>query len=267
MNILPPLLLCSALALAACDATLVADKEIAGGQKVTAQMRAQNAAIQRGEVVHIDKPYYGEQVHVERGSQRGKPLPKKVEGANSTSFSFKGDIHGFAKMVREQTGIPVSVAVRFIDLEGQVIEMPIGTRLNLKSKGALSKALDIVASRTDTDWAYDGSTIVFTRMINKSYTLSLPSGKVEFSTASSGLSGSGSSPVSVTRTGQLDAWGSLETRLASVVTPPAQATLDQQSATLTVFGPSSVVYGSDAQIEKEIYLLKEDWPRSCRLLC
>ncbi len=226
--------------LCGCAATNVAEREITAGKKLTAAARAEMAAIQRGEVIEVNKPYYGHQVKVERGSQRGKPLPKSVEGANSTSFNFTGDIHKFAANVKDQTGIPVSIAARFTDLDGNVISMPISTLLSLNSKGALSKALDIVGSRTDTDWSFDGSTIVFTRMTNRSYALSIPTGKVSFSKASSGLSGSGSSPISITRSGELDAWSSLTTRLANVVTPPSQAMLDQQSATLTVFGPPSV---------------------------
>ena len=226
--------------LCGCAATNVADREIAAGKKLTSSQLAELAAIQRGEVIEVSGPYYGHQVKVERGSQRGKPLPKRVEGANSTNFNFTGDIHKFAANVEDQTGIPVSIAARFTDLDGNVISMPITTSLAMNAKGALSKSLDIVGSRTDTDWSFDGSTIVFTRMINRSYALSIPTGKVSFSTASSGLSGSGSSPISITRSGELDAWSSLTTRLANVVTPPSQAMLDQQSATLTVFGPPSV---------------------------
>lgn len=228
------------LTLASCDAINTANREIAGGKAITEELRSENAKILRGEVIYSDKPYYGEPVSVKLGKQRGKPLPKSVEKANSTAFKFNGDIYAFAKLVQEQTNITVSVETRFTDLNQNIIEMPILTKLKLNRSGALSAALDEVRSRTDTEWHYDGSTIIFTRMVNRSYSLSIPLGQSSFNITASSITTGSETSLTSSRQGALDVWASMSNQLANVVTYPSQFQLDPQSATLSVFGPPSV---------------------------
>ena len=239
MNLSPRILLLT-LGLASCDAINTANLEIEGGKTIAEQLRADNAKILRGEVIYPETSWFGDPVSVKLGKQRGEPLPKSVEKANSTAFKFNGDIYAFAKLVQEQTNITVSVATRFTDLNQNIIKMPISTRLKLNRSGALSAALDEVGSRTDTEWYYDGSTVVFTRMVNRSYSLSIPLGQSNFNISASSITTGGDTSLTTSRQGTLDVWASTSNQLKNVVTYPSQFQLDQQSSTLSVFGPPSV---------------------------
>ena len=202
-----------------------------------------------GEVHRVDRPYYGEAVVVERGATKGKPLPKAVEGARS--FNLPGTrltMMEVAEAVTKQTGIVAKVKTRYITEEGS-LTVPIGGSVKLKHEGSLSSALDKVAASLDVDWEYDGTAIIFNRMVTRDYRVSLPIGKSSLKTNINGISG-GSRSVSMTRNiAEFSPWDDLEASLARVAPPPGAVTISQNAGRVSVFGPPSVQKAAARVIE------------------
>jgi type II secretory pathway component GspD/PulD (secretin) len=258
--------------LAGCQATQLTERELAAGQEITGAKRAELAAINRGEVVFIDAPYYGEEVKVERSKGQGKPLPSRVEQAKSTSFNFQGSAKGAALEIENQTGIPVTIQTKYVTLDGKPYDMPVNSTLKLSNSGALSKTLAYIASRIDAEWSYDGATITFTRMIERSYSLPIPIGKTAaYSAQVDSLSLNGQKPVTISRTGSLDPWAGIEARLMAAIGSYADVILDEASSTLTVKAPPSVhrrvkaaladiddIYDRRIGLEVAVYFVESD---------
>ena len=236
-------LLLSLFALTACEGIKAANETTARLSQLTGDQRDRLRAAQRGEVHVVNRPYYGEAVIAEQGAQSGEPLPRALEGARSVNLNTRGsavDIKALAALITAQSDLPVNIRRIYSLPNGDVIQIPIGTKMVLKHEGALSKALDKIAARMDMAWSFDGTAITFDRMVTKRYSLSLPTGQSSLQTSIGGVEGESRS-VSLSRSvGGYDPWKDLETQLAAVAPPPANVTFSQAAGRVSVFGPPSV---------------------------
>lgn len=232
--------LLSMMGLSACDGIKAADESLGRVTRLTADQKDRQSAAMRGEVHRVDRPYYGEAVVVEIGATKGKPLPKAVEGARS--FKLTGtrlSMKEVAEAVTKQTGIVAKIKTRYITPEGS-LTVPVGGSVKLKHEGSLSSALDKVAASLDVDWEFDGTAIIFNRMITRDYRISLPVGKSSLKTSINGISG-GSRSVSMERNIEaFSPWSDLKTSLARVAPPPGAVTISENAGRVSVFGPPSV---------------------------
>ncbi len=228
------------LALSACETIDQADQQINEAARLTNEQAARLAAAQRGEVQIVDRPYFGEAVRVPLGETRGQPIPREFEAAKGVDIQLRNEgLNVFADRVTNLTGIPVNIRTVYTSENWNSVDVRAGASMRLHHVGALSRVLDIVASRTDTVWHYDGKAITFDTMVRTSYQIPLPTGSSSFSSSVNGLQAGGSS-VSLTRGVELDPWGEIENRLAAVVAPPAEFQLNRNAGTVTVLGQPSV---------------------------
>ena len=229
-----------AVALPGCDQEMRAGVEsgIGQAQRLTAAERARLRAVQRGEVLREDRPFYGAAVQADRGSVSGQPLPAAVEGARGVRLELGGqaDVAAVAAAITAASGIPVNIRTRYVSADG-VVEVPIGTRMAASHEGPLSAFLDRMSARMDVAWSHDGRVITIDRMARRTWQVALPLG----ATGITDTAPDGGSGTSVSTTRQLDAWAELEARLAPVTPPPARVTLSPQSGRVEVFGPPSVL--------------------------
>ena len=245
-----PLLLGAALALPGCDAGIrsVAESGLENGRQLTAAERARMRAVQRGEILYENRPFYGTAVAVERGSVNGTPLPRDLEGARGLSLRLAGqaDVETVAGAITAATEIPVNIRTRYVQPDGSVVSVPIGTRMAVREyEGPLSKFLDRVAARMDVGWSYDGTVIVIDRMVRRTWRVALPLGSTEITETAS----LADSTVSVDTVRRLDPWQEVEDRLAVLAPSPASVTVSRQSGRIEVFGPPSVLKAAGAAIE------------------
>lgn len=240
-NLTSALALFSVLGLAACDGIQAADESLSRVTRLTDDQKARQRAAMRGEVHRTNRPYFGEAVVVERGATKGKPLPKRVEGARS--FILTGKSLGMAELAEEiskQTGLTAQVKTRYLTPDGSSLTVPVGGRAALKYEGSLSKALDQIAAMLDIDWAYDGKVITFNRMVTRDYRVSLPTGTTSMETAIGGVNG-GTRQVSMSRKiSEFSAWDDLEALLNRAAPPPGDVTISRSAGRVSVFGPPSV---------------------------
>lgn len=235
-----PVFLALGLAVSGCETIEQADQQINAAARLTNEQALRLAAAQRGEVQIVDRPYFGEAVRVPLGETRGKPLPRQFEAARGVDIQLRNeDINVFANRVTSVTDIPVNIRTVYNSENWNAVDVRPGAAMRLHHVGALSRALDIVASRTDTSWHYDGKAITFDTMVRTSYQIPLPTGSSTFSSSLNGLQAGGST-VSLTRGAQLDPWTEIENRLATVVAPPAEFQINRNAGTVTVLGQPSV---------------------------
>ena len=234
-----PALAAMALAtLPACDVALRADaaRGLEEGRRLTAEERARQNAVLRGEILREDRPFYGTAVAAERGRVSGEPLPEAVEGARGLTVSVPGpaDVETIAAAVTAATDIPVNIRTRYALPDG-VVDVPIQTRMSARHTGPLSALLDRLGARMDVGWSYDGTVITIDRMVRRTWRLALPFGATEVQDGVTGATG-----TSVSSTSRLDPWAELAERLAPLAPPPARVTLSPEAGRVAVFGPPSV---------------------------
>ena len=236
---LAAVLLGLALVLPGCDSGIRSDADagIEDGRRLTAAELARMRAVHRGEILREERPFYGAAVEVARGQVSGTPFPRRLEGARGVSLSLSGqaDVRTVAGAITAATDIPVNIRTRYVLPGGEVVNVPIGTRMAVNWEGPLSAFLDRLAARMDVAWSHDGKVITIDRMTRRTWRVPLPFGTTEISDSA----GTGRGP-SVTTTRSLDPWAELDARLAPLAPPPAQVTLSPQSGRVEVFGPPSV---------------------------
>ncbi len=244
-----PALLAAALALPGCDAGIRSDAEtgLENGRRLTAAERARMRAVQRGEILREERPFYGAAVEVERGKVSGTPLPRRLEGARGVSLSLAGQagVETVAGAITAATGIPVNIRTRYVLPGGEVVRVPIGTRMRVRNyEGPLSAFLDRLASRMDVAWSHDGKVVTIDRMARRSWRVALPLGRTTVTDSVEG--GQGGLSIASERT--LDPWAELGERLVPLAPPPAQVTLSPQTGRVEAFGPPSVLDALDAVV-------------------
>ncbi|WP_419737863.1 hypothetical protein [Ruegeria sp.] len=230
---LGPLLL---LALCACDVSEQAGRDIEDGTRLTREQLDAQRAAQRGEVLRVDRPYYGGALKVTRGSRQGDPLPRQLEAARGVSLRLPGqaDIRTIAAAITSASGLPVNIRTRYILTGGDVVEVPIGTRMRAAYTGPLSGFLDRLSTRMDVAWSYDGKGIAIDRMITRDWRVPLPRARTTF-TDEQRAGGIGLSTAQET-----DPWAELGARLAPLAPAPARVGLFPDTGRVSVFGPPSV---------------------------
>ncbi|WP_419738573.1 secretion protein [Ruegeria sp.] len=238
---LGPLLL---LALCACDVSEQAGRDIEDGTRLTREQLDAQRAAQRGEVLRVDRPYYGGALKVTRGSRQGDPLPRQLEAARGVSLRLPGqaDIRTIAAAITSASGLPVNIRTRYILTGGDVVEVPIGSRMRIDYEGPLSRLLDQVAARMDVAWTHEKGSLTIDRMVSKTYRVPLPTTRGSFTSEIGGAGGTetGSTKLKLETTQTTDQWAELERRLAPLTPRPARLTLLAGSGRVEVFGPPSV---------------------------
>ena len=264
LRVIGPVLFAT-LTLAGCDPEIREDANlgISDGQRLTQDQRDLLRAQLDGRVYREDKPFYGSAVEVKRGKVSGKPLPKSVEGARGISLRLSGqsDVKTIAAAITQVSDIPVNIRTRYIVGGGDVIEVPIGTKMRVDYEGALSAFLDRLAARMDVAWAYDGTVITIDRMTRRTWRVPLPIGETKITENStitgtavargeeSGGDAGSNSNLEITNTRTLDQWQDLEDRLAPLAPSPASITLSPTTGRVEVFGPPSVQKAVGAVLE------------------
>ena len=262
-------------ALTACEVIEQAGSDIADGRRLTAEQLAAQRAAQRGEVLKVDRPYYGSAVHVERGSQQGKPLPEALEGARGISIKLTGqsDISAIASAITQASDIPVTIRTRYILPDGDVVEVPVGSRMRVDYEGPLSLFMDQVGTRMDVAWTHEDGGITIDRMVTRDYRVPLPTTDSIFTSTLGGATGteSGSTNVLLETREESNPWDDLTNRIRDLTPTPAQLTVRRSSGRISVFGPPSVhkrvnavlsdietVYGQRVGLEVGVYFLDAD---------
>ena len=271
----PPLAILTILILSACSVTDEANRNLRDGERLTAeQLQAQRAA-QRGEILKIDAPYYGSAVPVKRGSRQGDPLPKNVEGARGVSLKLpaQSDISTIAAAITAATDIQVNIRTRYVIGNGDVVEVPVGSRMRVNYEGSLSALMDRIAARMDVAWTHESGTITIDRMVAKDYRVPLPETSSNFTSTLGGATGTreGETTIRLETTRESDPWAELTSRLAPLTPPPARLTTLPSSGRISVFGPPSVhkavrkviedvesIYGQRVGLEVGVYFLDSD---------
>ena len=267
-----PALVVLVCALTACEVTKQAGRDVADGQRLTAEQLAAQRAAQRGEVLKVDRPYYGSQVRAERGSRQGKPLPRQLEGARGISIKLTGqsDIRSIASAITQASDLPVNIRTRYVIDDGDVVEVPIGTQMPVDYEGPLSRLMDQIATRMDVAWTHEDGGITIDRMITRDYRVPLPTSETTFTSQLGGATGTatGSTDISLSTEQKSDPWSDLEARLTALTPSPARLTVLRSSGRISVFGPPSVhkkvravlddielVYGQRVGLEVGVYFL------------
>ena len=267
-----PALVVLVCALTACEVTEQAGRDVADGQRLTAEQLAAQRAAQRGEVLKVDRPYYGSQVEAERGSRQGKPLPRQLEGARGISIKLTGqsDIRSIASAITQASDLPVNIRTRYVIDDGDVVEVPIGTQMPVDYEGPLSRLMDQIATRMDVAWTHEDGGITIDRMITRDYRVPLPTSETTFTSQLGGATGTATSStdISLTTEQKSDPWADLEKRLTPLTPSPAQLTVLRSSGRISVFGPPSVhkkvkavlndvekIYGQRVGLEVGVYFL------------
>ncbi|MYI06056.1 MAG: secretion protein, partial [Gemmatimonadetes bacterium] len=237
-----PVLLGLTLALPGCDAGIRSESGdgLEKGRQLTAAERARMRAVHRGEILREERPFYGAAVEVERGQVSGTPLPRRLEGARGVSLSLPGQAHveTIAGAITAATDLPVNIRTRYVQPDGSVVRVPIGTKMAVDGyEGPLSAFLDRLSARMDVAWSYDGSVVTIDRMTRRTWRVALPLGVTEMSDSADLAQGA----VSVTTSRQFDPWQELEDRLAPMAPPPAAVTVSRETGRVEVFGPPSVL--------------------------
>ena len=244
-----PALAAAILSLAGCDAGIRSDAGdgLEEGRRLTAAERVRMRAVQRGEILREERPFYGTAVEVERGAVSGTPLPRTVEGARGVSLSLSGQagVESVAAAITAATDIPVNIRTRYVLPDGSAVRVPIGTTMTVRAyEGPLSAFLDRLAARMDVAWTYDGKVVTIDRMARRTWRVALPFGSTEMTDSASLANGT----VSVTTLRSIDPWQDLQIRLAALAPPPAQVTLSPQRGRVEALGPPSVLAALDAVI-------------------
>ena len=244
-----PALLGLALALPGCDDGIRSDANsgLEDGRRLTAAERARLRAVHRGEILREERPFYGAAVEVARGKVSGTPFPRRLEGARGVSLRLPGqsDVGTVAGAVTAATGIPVNVRTRYVLAGGEVVSVPIGTRMAVKDyEGPLSAFLDRLAARMDVAWSHDGKVITIDRMTRRTWRIALPLGTTEIADQFEAAA-----EMRILTARRLDPWAELESRLADLAPPPAQFTLAPESGRVDVFGPPSVLEAVGAVLD------------------
>ena len=212
-----------------CVATSEAESDIARKSLLAKQRQEELAAAQRGEVIFDPTPYYGSEVIVEKGSKNGKALPSRVEGARgfTVAIAQRTGLNDIARLIEEQTGIPVNIRTKYLTPDGKLIESPITGKLKTTHQGALSKFLDYVSARLDIGWAYDGTSITFDQMLTETYRLPIP------------LNAAGDDSDAANSEAP-ELWKDVETLLKPAIIAPATFQMVPNTGRVRVFGPPSV---------------------------
>ncbi|MXX91322.1 MAG: hypothetical protein F4213_06480 [Boseongicola sp. SB0677_bin_26] len=212
-------------------------KEIENGRNLNARQRELLRSQMDGRVHKEERPYYGAAVQPKTGSVSGKPLPKAVEGARGVGLLLPetSDVFQVASAITDASGIPINIRTRYVTDRG-IVDVPIGTRMKVDYEGPLSAFLDLVASRMDVAWTYDGKIVTIDRMVRRSWDVALPLGTTTF-TSEERESRLG---PKVGRSFEIDPWAELEARLLPLAPPPGLVTISREAGRVDVFGPPSV---------------------------
>ena len=264
-----------ATGLVGCSVTKQVKHDIFAGSELTQeQIEAQRAA-QRGEVLKLDRPYYGSEIKADRGTTQGKPFPKALEGPHGVAIrlSNQADILTIAEVITQVSDIPVNVRTRYVLPDSSVVEVPVVSRMSVNYEGSLSKLMDQIAGRMDVAWTHEDGGIVIDRMITRDYRVSLPTTNTSLNSTLSGATGTEESGISigVTTDQKSEPWVDLEARLAVLTPDPAHLTILRSSGRVSVFAPPSVhkkvrvvlkdvekIYGQRVGLEVGVYFLAAD---------
>lgn len=222
----------------ACDQGIRDDAALGvrDGERLTSEQRDRLRSQLDGRVHREERPFYGAAVAVERGAVSGEPLPQEVEGATGLTLRMPGQatVRSIAQAITAATDIPINIRTRYV-LDDGVVDVPIGTSMQVNHEGALSAFLDRLAARMDVAWYYDGTVITIDRMTRATFEIALPFGVTTITDSTESARGPS---VSTTRT--LDPWTDLQNRLAPLAPSPARVTLTPEAGRVDVFGPPSV---------------------------
>ena len=231
--------------LAGCQTFEAADHRADSLAAEAARYRGVLDSQQRGGVVTVNRPFYGNRQRPDDAEEtgrpdRGEPLPAHLQqdlGIEITSPS-PVDIDDIRTIISGSTGLDVALRTTYPTPTG-VVDVPVEGSMVIDYRGPLSRLLDRVGSRFDLSWSFDGSSIRFDRMINVSHDVPLPPTSGKLGTEVTGIR-TGASSISSAKSVTVDPWAEITTALTQVVPPPASVTLSPNVGKITVFGPPSV---------------------------
>lgn len=235
----------AAIALSACNGIRSADQTIADeGARIDGEL-ASLAEVQRGAVIRETTPYYGEaETVIAAAVNPASPFPARLESGSALTVKLRqpSSIKTIAKAIQDAAGYPVRIRTRYPAANGQINEIPISGTMRLNHRGGLSDLLDIVSSRFDLAWSFDGRAIRLDRMKTRSYPVGLPVHSGEFNTSVGATLSNGSANRSATLTSSStqDPWAEL-IQLAEAIAPaPSVVIASKDTGRLTVTAPPSV---------------------------
>ena len=226
-----------------------------------ARHRGLLASQQRGGVVNINQPFYGNRGSLNdddraKRHNRGTPLPDEFQQDLGVEIMSKVpvDIDTVRTIITGATGLDVVLRTTYPTQTG-VIEVPVSGTLLVDHRGPLSSLLDRVGSRFDLSWSFDGSSIRFDRMVNVAYDVPLPPTSGTLGAEVTGVR-TGTSSISSGKSVKVDPWAEITDALKQVVPPPASVTLSPNTGKITVFGPPSVQQTAGEIIDQfsDVYL-------------
>ncbi|MCY4141986.1 MAG: hypothetical protein OXF56_27440 [Rhodobacteraceae bacterium] len=247
--------------LAGCETFRIADQRADSLASEAARHRGLLASQQRGGVVKINQPFYGNRGSLNdddraKRHNRGTPLPDEFQQDLGVEIMTKVpvDIDTVRTIITGATGLDVVLRTTYPTQTG-VIEVPVSGTLLVDHRGPLSSLLDRVGSRFDLSWSFDGSSIRFDRMVNVAYDVPLPPTSGTLGAEVTGVR-TGTSSISSGKSVKVDPWAEITDALKQVVPPPASVTLSPNTGKITVFGPPSVQQTAGEIIDQfsDVYL-------------
>ena len=239
--------------LAACSISERAERRGETLADEAARHRGTLAAQQRGGVVEVNAPFYGQRspgaAAAPAAMDRGKPLPAELEEDLGVEIlATAAPLATIQEIIAGATDLDVVVRTRYPTAAG-VIEMPVAGVMSIEHRGPLSQLLDRVASRFDLGWSFDGSAIRFDRMVSVIHDVPLPATAGTLSAEISGVQ-TASATVRTGKEVEVDPWAEISAALEQVVAPPASVSTARTAGKITVFGPPSVHRAAAAVIDR-----------------
>lgn len=247
--------------MAGCETFRTVDQRADSLASEAARHRGLLASQQRGGVVNINQPFYGNRDSPNdddkaKRHDRGAPLPDELQqdlGVEIMS-TVPVDIDTLRTIITGTTGLDVALRTTYPTQSG-IIEVPVSGTMLVDHRGPLSGLLDRVGSRFDLSWSFDGSSIRFDRMVNISYDVPLPPTSGTLGAEVTGVR-TGTSSISSGKSVQVDPWAEITAALKQVVPPPASVTLSPNTGKITVFGPPTVQQSAGEIIDQfsDVYM-------------
>lgn len=199
-----------------------------------------------------ERPWYGATAVPINNGQALPPILNQPDGVVMT-FERPMTFVEVSRMIQAATGIRVTTRTRtateasggdatertFIPADGAEV-----TGGRVVWQGPLSALLDQISDYFDAEWTYDGTSLIMSEEVMKSFMLHALAGSINFSGSIASASEEGSSGLPQVDTGSestLELWGEIQTAVDSMVGDTGRATYSPSTGGITVTGSPSIV--------------------------
>lgn len=222
-------------------------------EEVEALANALGASLQAN-VIEAQRPWYGSTIPETPERHPFSPLLSRPDAIHLQSTDTVSLVE-LANIVEQATSLPIQIRSIYNDQEAQPFEFTVGERHPMDYRGSLGHVLNQIASRYDTYWDFDGTTITLEPLRTRRWFLPIPVGTTQFNQSSTGLGG-GTTTVSTSTNHTLDAWASLEGLLRTELVAPADIRIFRDIGQLVVLGRPSDMVRVERALQEQLYIYR-----------